>query len=257
MKTLLLVTVQLLLFVGASFGQLLPENSTEIVSKRDANSKTYQKADGTLETIISAGQIHYQSNGEWVPFNTEIVSSNSGTFAFESRENTLQSFFPAQASTGSSIALRFDEYEISIGTSKKFVTAMNNDAYPTEIGHLSGNIPALIKDNSVTYNSKYQGMSDEYLVENGMLKNNFIIDKAPSFMAGLTQDYFGLQEELTLPDGWIIVPMEPTMESIISTSLKILDDKGEHILTIPAPFIYEKENTSNDGSAPIIGKYML
>lgn len=69
--------------------------SKEIVDKRDAFSKHFDKGNGTISAHIASGPIHYQENGQWKTIFHSITPSSSG---FENIHNSHKTYFPATSS---------------------------------------------------------------------------------------------------------------------------------------------------------------
>jgi hypothetical protein len=77
-----------------SYSSFLPYSDyhNEIISRRDANSKHFRNADGSVSMFTQAGLIHYKNEqGQWLDIDTRILPAVKG---FSNTANTVKSFFP-------------------------------------------------------------------------------------------------------------------------------------------------------------------
>jgi hypothetical protein len=73
----------------------------EIISRRDANSKHFRNADGSVSMFTQAGLIHYKNEqGQWLDIDTRILPAVKG---FSNTFNTVKSFFPHAINEGGQI----------------------------------------------------------------------------------------------------------------------------------------------------------
>ncbi len=69
------------------------DRPNEIRERRDASSRHYRNADGSVSALITPGPIHYQDErGDWTPIDTVIVESPNG---FANTGNVVKSWYPA------------------------------------------------------------------------------------------------------------------------------------------------------------------
>ena len=244
-------TVLFLWVTGITIAQNQPSN--ELISERTENSCTFQKSNGQKETVISAGKMNYQANGAWLPIETKLLKDADGRFLNET--NTFKTSLPEKINRSESILLTTGNNVIEISSLKEWISITspesNVEMLPFELNEIMG----ANSGNSVLYsNHQY---SDQFEVEKGFLKNNVILQNQIPFLQNSTNEYFGFQEQITLPTGWKIVSAESTNDPFISSGLYILDENGIKQFTIPAPIIYEEQDPSTDGSSPVFGKYYL
>jgi len=85
----------------------------------------------------------------------------------------------------------------------------------------STNSTAKIDNNSIIYTNIYPGISDEYTISNGKIKNDVILNSIPNLLNNVSNGYFGFQEVLELPSGWEIKPLDETVGTLTSSPLII------------------------------------
>jgi len=69
----------------------------EDVSLRNATSKHFRNADGTMTAIMGAGDLHFKENGEWKTILPHILPNNSGTrgeYGLAALHNGHRMYFP-------------------------------------------------------------------------------------------------------------------------------------------------------------------
>ncbi|MFI5205091.1 MAG: T9SS type A sorting domain-containing protein [Flavobacteriales bacterium] len=245
----------LVLLVFAANAQTSAASNKEVVSKRDMYSKTYLKENGDYEAIIHAAPIHFQKNGVWEEINTTLVSSEG---AYKNETNSIQSYFPANISGTEKIKLIVNgTNEIFISAQKKFVYADGTFDRFISISD-SENSTSSVRDNSVEYTYDLINCTDAFTVLNGEIKNNTVLNQFPNAMNGYPKSgYLGIQEIMELPDGWKIITADKSDLALTSSSLFILDASGNHVLTIPAPVVFDKKGLQSDGANSTQAKYIV
>jgi hypothetical protein len=73
------------------------DQQKELLDKRDANSKHFLNADGTITALLAAGDFHYWEDNRWKTIFHSIVKTSTG---FENVTNSFKTTFP-ELSSGS------------------------------------------------------------------------------------------------------------------------------------------------------------
>jgi hypothetical protein len=242
-------------FAINSFAQthVLDDVEMEIISERNMNTKVFLKSNGDKQAVICGGPVHYQQNNHWEEINTTIWSTELG---YQNESNVIRSYFPNTIDGSTDIKFMLDtNNEIFVAAEKKLVIYDPSDL---TLNIISTN-PAMasVNGNTISYPGIYPGMTDEYHVLNGEIKNNLILNALPDLLTNLSSGYFGFQESIQLPLGWTIIPADPAGDAFTSSSLLIIDSKGEHVLTLPAPVFFDHDGYGTDGENVIEGKYLF
>lgn len=228
--------------------------SMEIKNEREMYSKLFLKTNGDKEAIFSSSPVHYNKNGTWEEINTMIHSNQNG---FQNETNIIQSYFPNSIGGFNKIKLIINANdEIFIHSEKKLVL-FNNQTELTTIPIKSDPSIANIVDNTIRYGNIYPGISDEFTILNGQIKNNVILNTPPTFLNNVSSEYFGFQETLELPIGWKIVASDNSLHSFTSSALIIIDSENNPLLTVPAPVFFDSYGLASDGANMVEGKYLI
>jgi hypothetical protein len=224
----------------------------EIKNGRGMYSKVFLKENGENEAILSSYPVHYKKNGVWEEINTNITSFKGG---FQNESNIIQSYFPNNISSSGKIKLIVNSnQEIFIRSEKKIVLLNNTTDLNIQTISLD-NSPANVIGNSVKYSNIYPGISDEFTVLNGQIKNNVVLNAPPALLNNVSSGYFGFQETVELPKGWKITGLDN--KPLTSSSLLITDSKGNLVLTIPEPVFFDNYGLKSDGSHMVEGEYLV
>ncbi|HST47873.1 DNRLRE domain-containing protein [Jatrophihabitans sp.] len=65
----------------------------ELVNHRTRTSMTIRKSDGTLQTILSAGAVHYWTASGWKRIDSELVAADEAGFAYRNKANSFRAQF--------------------------------------------------------------------------------------------------------------------------------------------------------------------
>lgn len=226
----------------------------EIKSERSMYSKVFLKPNGEHEAILYVSPVHYKKNDTWEEINTALTKDDDG---FKNESNVIQSYFPKSIDGSNKIKLILNSNdEIFIHSEKKLVL-LNNQSDLSVVAANSNNSIANVIDSSVTYSGVYNSISDEFTVLKGEIKNNVVLSTQPTQLNNVSSGYFGFQETLELPKGWKIMAADNAVNSLTSSSLSIVDSKGNQVLTIPEPIFFDNYEHATDGSNPVEGKYLV
>jgi hypothetical protein len=68
----------------------------ELVDLRTRTSMTIRQADGTLQTVLSAGPVHYRdANGAWQRIDNNLVATSEAGYAYRNKANSFRTLFKA------------------------------------------------------------------------------------------------------------------------------------------------------------------
>lgn len=217
-------------------------NGTEIISSRSMSTQTFLKTDGSFETILYGEPKFYKDGGNWSPIQLDMVEEAQ---VYSNTTNVLQSVFPKVTSDLSKITLSLDGDNLFIHSKKELVSFNNGDLQSLSFTDNLTNANQF--DKKVLYTDSTLGISDEYIVNAGEVKNNFVLNALPEHFSAQTSGWVGIRERLEIPDGWSIRSIQSTSGNEGTLGLAISDENNIDKLIIPAPIIYDNEGT-NDGS---------
>lgn len=171
---------------------------SEIIQKRDATTKHFRNADGTVTAHVAAGDVHYLENGEWKTIFHTIVASQAG---FENTTNSYKTYYPA-TSAGSVKTVLSTGKTLTDMMEMKMYYEVNGQAIQVQnIQAKQGNIHF----NELTYKNVYGSGIDLRLTQNTtQRKMDYIIQNA-SALSDIPSgaNYLIFEEKAELPAGWI------------------------------------------------------
>lgn len=225
-------------------------NTTEIISKRTRNAKTFQESNGQFRSTISGGALHYQdTHQEWQNINTDVVPSLDPGFQFENTTNGIRSYFPAVLSQQAGVKVSSDGGDFTLGHAFQF--SLDNELEspfaesPIEV-NLNQAPAQLAAANKVVYDNGNPMGYVEYLVGKEEVKQQFVLNQLPAGAAASGSQYFSMTEELSLPIGWTMRADGQTITGSQSAqgALSIYNDQGSLVQMIPVPEVFEQNNPS-------------
>ncbi|KMQ70789.1 GEVED domain-containing protein [Chryseobacterium koreense] len=216
------------------------KGKTEEISKRDAFSKHFKNADGSMTAVIGAGPIHYSKNGRWEDIDTHIKKNASEDFPYSNTANLMESYFGITSDKG--IVSQTKEGKIKEFLNTQMYWEVNGQAVNVQNG---SDIPALIKGDKVYYDNLFGTISAEFTVKSGQRKLNYIIpDKQSLGKIPLNADYLVFTEKIKLPDNFKIIDnykhynkLKKEYQTI--PGIFVIDVDGKVIYEYSAPEIVE------------------
>ena len=174
---------------------------TEIVSMRDAYSKTYQLPDGTYQYVARTAPIHYlDSTGAYAEINNEITDAvkRSG-YAYTNTANAWNAYFAEKLGSDNAVMMEYGAYTISFSLLEQTgTTAVQKAKDLSARGTLSAYHQSLAGDNrAVIYSDVVPNVDVAYTVQTGTLKEDIILKSknAPStFKFRLTTNGLTIKE---------------------------------------------------------------
>ncbi|GAA3476339.1 hypothetical protein GCM10018966_008670 [Streptomyces yanii] len=197
-----------------------PERVKELTERRTSQARFWQLSDGRVEAELSAVPVSYRSGTSWKPIDTSVRATADKGFDFANTANTGRTWFGSDA--------------------KKLVRFKAPDGRSVTLG-LEGAKAGLTpkaEGDTVTYKGAAAGADLQYVVGRGQVKENIVLDAAPSGPVSYT---FTLDTEGLVPkarkDGSVALfgelPNTP-------------------VLVIPAPYMTDAKK---DALSPTGGTY--
>lgn len=151
---------------------------TEILSKRDAYSKTYLLPDGSYQYVAYAEPVHYKdSNDTYVEIDNKITESvTKDGYKYTNASNSWNAYFAEKLSNSDAVMMTDGQHSISFcfpgQTGTEIVTRSTDIAKDKDLGYYS----KLAADNrSVIYTDVVADVDIAYTVQAGLLKEDIIL----------------------------------------------------------------------------------
>ncbi len=199
------------LWKNEAFGAY-PKGS-ELVEKRNANTKHFQNPDGTVTAHVATGDIHYMENGEWKTIFHTIVSSSTG---FENTTNTFKTYYPA-TSGGQIKTILSNGKTVKDMIGMRMYYEVNGQALQVQhIQEKQGNIHF----NELTYQGAYGNGIDLRLTQNTTQRKMDYIIQNSSVLANIPSgaQFLIFEEKAELPNGWTA--------QLINNEILLTDESG-------------------------------
>jgi len=153
---------------------------TEVLSKRDAYSKTYVLPDGSYQYVGYAEPIHYKdSTGSYVEINNAITDSvKRDDYKYTNTANLWNAYFSEKLNNGDAVMLTSGKYNVSFSLAEQPCTTAVVKA--TDISNTKSALSAyhqkLSADNrAVIYRDVAENVDIAYTVQTGALKEDIIL----------------------------------------------------------------------------------
>jgi hypothetical protein len=239
------VLLGILSFATAGFAQVrtdVSDNLQEVVSKRDMHSKHYLKPNGEMVAYINAGPVHYKDeNNNWSDIQTKITP-NSGDFAGQNLQNSLQSSFPANFGAGQGVLLSGAFGEVLVGMHPS-LKAISESGDLLMVLENSQTVAPSFSEETASYQNVFSIADVEFIVDRGAVKNNVILNSIPANLP-TNAEFLSYSETIQVPEGWTIETNWLNGTNLTAGSLRLLDQSGNVQLTVPVPDIYEQLDPS-------------
>jgi hypothetical protein len=223
---------------------LLPysEYHNEIVSRRDANSKHFQNADGSVSMFTQAGPIHFKNEqGQWLDIDTRILPAVKG---FSNAANTVKSFFPYVIN---------EVGQITTTTSGEIKEMLNSGWRFSDQENINtlNFIKPEVAENVISYRDN-SGVKLNYTLSPSRKKMDWIIEQS-SFLKNSSEKATTLvfSEEIELPSGAYLNQKGEELEIVLLS--------GEVLVNYERPLIHEagKFMLPEDGQSAVYGFYQI
>ncbi|WP_293017178.1 DNRLRE domain-containing protein [Paenibacillus sp.] len=160
--------------VPATLSKKITTTRVELEDRRTQDSETFLNSNGTLTTQIYQEPIHYKSNNnKWIRFdnnltvdtNNNVIKNKSNDFEVKFQKRNLDKNLVTIGMDGLSIVM--DPASQSDNLDSGFVKSSHDGA-------------ASYKNNKLSFNNLYDNTNINYTVEDRKLKEDIVLDKAPS-----------------------------------------------------------------------------
>lgn len=200
-------------------------NSTELVSLRTTESKTFLNSDGTKTSLIRAGSMHYvDETGLYRDIELTPVESQLDKIAFENTTNTLKCFFPEFGGLSDGVAVEYEGKRINIAKdlSVKFLrkgkALLYESLYPQS---------PVSEGNCISYDiSPNIRLDYDILVDK--LEQKIILRECPDDF-----DQIVIEEIISIPTDWSLESMGA------EDHIALKDESDEVAFVFPKPFIHD------------------
>ncbi len=222
---------------------------SEIVSERDKYTKVFQNVSGTKTAVVSATPIHYRTEKGWEDIDNTLVEYNDTTGnVYRNKKNNFTATIPKEFSSDKEIKVEKNEYSISFvfdGTDifsgkKKVKGNIKSDNRKNELHKKDDEINFTNKKSDISFDNVGENTSIEYSVTSTGLKENIILKARPSSKV----EY---KYKINSP--------KMNAELNKDKSVSFTNSEGEMIFEIPAPVMYDVNNTKSfDVNVALSGK---
>jgi len=188
---------------GGIFEGLSPDQ--EILEKRTRTSKHFQNADGTATAFIG-GLMHYKDEyGTWQDIDFSIKEnsiSNNSFYKFCNLANEIKSFFPRNGGQ-QGVLMQLDEnFRFSWWDHPILKITQNGNELQSITAAPSEGI---LKNGSVIYPEVYEGITDQFIVVEGGMENNTIINHLTPLISNLPADAnLEFTQFIPTSEGWVV-----------------------------------------------------
>lgn len=141
-------------------------------SLRTADSKTFQRVDGSYVIALYSQNVHYMKDGKWEDINNRLTF-NDKTDEYSNIDNQFSIKFPKSLDENKSIKMTMNDYSISwsiIGITKSDIVTTNEEIKTNNMKELTG------VTQSVQYLDVTSDVDVEYIINGSNIKENIIID---------------------------------------------------------------------------------
>jgi hypothetical protein len=166
----------------------------EILEKRNLWSKTYYKGNSEYVAEISTSPMHYydELTNQYENIDTTITQYDENTYV--NFNNILKSEFPT--TTGNFVKISFGESDRSIEFRTIWMGYNGEQGFQNVNGIQSSN--AEVVNNTINYPNIFSQVTEQYIILNGEVKRNFILDRLPETPIGVT--YLSIATEYKIGD---------------------------------------------------------
>ena len=89
---------------------------SEIVSKRDSNTKVFLRADGSETAVISGAPLHFKDDKKWVDIdNTLKEKTVDGKSVLQNKAGAFTVSIPSDLSDNNTVSIENEGYKLSFG----------------------------------------------------------------------------------------------------------------------------------------------
>ena len=212
-------------------------NAVELMDKRTISSRVFDKKDGTQCIVSSSGPIHYEKNGVYYSYNTEIVSNNTGKFithTYVNSENDFTTYLPNNVSLGFIEELNSGNFIKDMTNPRMYFLSNGAELNVQNMNGSSINV----NGSKAMYNNVYNGIDLDVSIVNGRRKADYIINSS-NFLSQVpaNAEFLVFEETVELPSGWSAI--------LNSNIVELHNSVGELVLKYDIPFLFDSPSNSN------------
>lgn len=180
----------------------------EIIEKRSKNTKHFKNVDGTF-TAQTGGNYHYKDEaGKWQGIDLTIEQGNTGfqDYFFQNVKNDVKSYFPKNAVTQGVL--------MKLENGSEFIWWKNPQLKITSNGSITKTYQASpvigqASNEKLIYENIYNGISEEFVMLNGGIENNIILNsKTPEIASLSSGSTLEFSQFIPLKNGWTVFNSE-------------------------------------------------
>lgn len=176
----------------------------EIIEKRSKNAKHFKNTDGTFTTQLG-GNYHYKDeDGKWQDIDLTIEQGNTGLqdYFFKNVKNDIKSYFPKNAVT-QGVLMKLEDGSDFIWWKNPHLRITSNGNI-TKM-HQASPVVGQTSNEKLIYENIYNGISEEFVMLNGGIENNIILNSKTPEIASLSSDSkLEFSQFIPLNSGWIV-----------------------------------------------------
>lgn len=203
---------------------------------RTENSKTFYTSNGTYATIATTDPICYEDDGKYKDIDNTIIKKDANTLT--NTDNSYSVELPKVYDSGDSIVISKDNVSVSLGiisnnvsTKAKVNNYKSEKADETSLQNQLYNELEISKmESAVLYKNVYSNTDIEYQILPDSIKENIIINKAPTDKLSYT---YSLKT-----NGATAILNDDNSVSVIS--------KEKEVFVIPAAYMYDAKDNFSD-----------
>lgn len=221
-------------------------SNAELLDKRDATTKHFQNANGTVTAISSAGIVHYRKNNRWNTILNEIYPSNTFPgFSYANIYNAHQTYYGNTLQNGIKIVTENnDELRLMQNAGVYYIDGQMNEL--GSAGQMAGFVSG-VKDEVITYNNLFNNVNATITQTSIGYELDYILGDIQWLNIPSGTQFISFREGLKLPAGY---HAELEQNNQILT---IKNNSGQALLKYKAPSFFEKNNEW--GNSRITGQY--
>ncbi|MBO5097888.1 MAG: RHS repeat protein, partial [Agathobacter sp.] len=227
----------------------------ELTDRRTEYSKEYKLDNGLNLAVVYSEPVHYKENGKWKEIDNTLSSHGSGASgSYKNKAGAWQVEFPQQLDEESKVKITKGDYTVSflmsgelrLDTAMTELRASVGTAKASKVKKSQGKVhkydysklkeqaqhPEVIRDNlrsRMTYSDVYTNTDVIYDLDTQQLKESIVINSYDPSVYGYVY---------TLDTGKLV----PVLNEDGSVDL-LTKNKGEVVMTMPAPFVIDNEGS--------------
>lgn len=197
--------------------------STEVISERTTDTKTFRRVDGTYVLAVYDSNVHYEDNGEWKEIDNSLML-DSETDSVMNKSNKFKIKFPNSIDDNKKFKLSLGDYEIdwSLDSIEKAnISYEVTESKAESMKDLDG------INQSVLYEDIQGNVNLEYILNGTTLKENIVLEKyIEDFSISFTYNLKNLSIVEESAGNYVFV--NEANEVVMSfDSLYMIDDNGD------------------------------